>query len=110
MESSNSSSSSGVSSNASSSLRSTHRYSRTFSQGFTLDHDFSIDDGAGSDLHTWHPTPPHLRLKKPSSRRRDKTDELARDSAEVDADHAREQRVQREIEKLTDAIAQMGLS
>ena len=31
-------------------------------------------------------------------------------SAQVDADRTREQRVQREIERLTDAIAQMGLS
>ena len=36
--------------------------------------------------------------------------ELARASEEVDEDPGREQRVQREIERLTDAIAQMGLS
>ena len=37
--------------------------------------------------------------------------ELARSSDDqADADRAREQRVQREIEKLTDAVAQMGLS
>ena len=36
--------------------------------------------------------------------------EVARASQEVDADRGREQRVQGEIERLTDAIAQMGLS
>ena len=40
-----------------------------------------------------------------------RADELAReDSAQVNADRTREQRVQREIERLTDAVAQMGLS
>ena len=39
-----------------------------------------------------------------------RAEELARDCAQVDSDDAREQRVQREIERLTDAIAQMGLS
>ncbi len=40
-----------------------------------------------------------------------RADELARDSAQVDAaDRSREQRVQREIERLADAIAQLGLS
>jgi hypothetical protein len=39
-----------------------------------------------------------------------RANELTRDSAEVDAaDRSREQRVQREIEKLTDAVVQMGL-
>jgi DNA invertase Pin-like site-specific DNA recombinase len=38
-----------------------------------------------------------------------RADELARASYQVD-DRAREQRVQREIERLTDAVAQMGLS
>ena len=32
------------------------------------------------------------------------------DSVQVNADPTREQRVQREIERLTDAVAQMGLS
>jgi site-specific DNA recombinase len=36
--------------------------------------------------------------------------ELAQANDEVDADRSREQRVQREIERLTDAVAQMGLS
>lgn len=36
--------------------------------------------------------------------------ELARMSDQIDTDRGREQRVQREIERLTDAIAQMGLS
>ena len=39
-----------------------------------------------------------------------RADELARASDQVDVDRGREQRVQREIERLTDAIAQMGLS
>ena len=39
-----------------------------------------------------------------------RADELARASDQGDADRAREHRVQREIERLTDAVAQMGLS
>lgn len=40
-----------------------------------------------------------------------RADELAReDSAQANADPTRVQRVQREIERLTDAVAQMGLS
>jgi DNA invertase Pin-like site-specific DNA recombinase len=39
-----------------------------------------------------------------------RANELARASDRIDTDRAREQRIQREIERLTDAIAQMGLS
>lgn len=36
--------------------------------------------------------------------------ELAQASDQLDADRTHEQRVQREIERLTDAVAEMGLS